>query len=298
MTYAIETDNLGKRYGKHWALQNCTLHIPLGSVTGLVGLNGAGKTTLMQMLAGLLEPTVGTLRVLDTVPSLEATGWLRRIGFVAQDHALYKHFSVREMLLLGRKLNPGWDNTLAQEALERLHIPTARRVGKLSGGQQTLLALVLALAKRPELLLLDEPFGNMDPLAQQEFMKMLMEAVVNHHVTVLLSSHRTQDLEQICDYLVILASANVQVAGEVESLLNTHKRLIGPEADFASLAKTHKVIQASHAGRQSQAVVKLNGSVNNPDWEFEDISLADLILVYLSLQVAEQAIPELQEVHK
>ena len=282
MTSVLETHSLGKRYGRQWALRDCTLHVPAGSVAGLVGLNGAGKTTLMHLAMGLIAPSSGRIEVLGESPTQTARRLLARIGFVAQERPLYRHFSVKEMLTLGGKLNPRWDDELARGFLERLKIPLKSTVDKLSGGQQAQVALVMALAKRPELLLLDEPFANVDPLARREFMKIVMETVATNEMTILVSSHLVADLENICDYLIILGAGQVQVASAIEQLIASHKLLVGPREDAGSIIGTHTVLQASHTGRQSTLLVRIKGPINHPSWQVQDVSLEDIVLAYLA----------------
>ena len=187
-------------------------------MAALVGPNGAGKTTLLHLSMGLLEPTAGSVQIFGLSPTAQAGEALPRLGFVAQDHPLYKGFTVEELLTLGRKLNPRWDDALARARMQKLGIPLNRRAGKLSGGQQAQVALVLALAKRPDLLLLDEPLASLDPLARREFLRTLMDAVAETGLTVLLSSHIIGDLERVCDYLVILSASQVQLAGDMQEI--------------------------------------------------------------------------------
>jgi ABC-2 type transport system ATP-binding protein len=208
---------------------------------------------------------------------------LVRVGFVAQDRPLYRSFSVRDMLSLGQKLNPHWDTDLARERLARLAIPLNRPTGKLSGGQQAQVALVMALAKRPEMLILDEPIANLDPLARYEFQQTLMDAVAQDGLTVLFSSHLIADLDRICDYLIILSASRVQVASDTESLLATHKRLIGPCNREASLARTHTILQRRASERQSNILIQAHGPILDPGWEVHEASLEDIILAYLAL---------------
>jgi ABC-2 type transport system ATP-binding protein len=279
--YALEATNLSKRYGrKSWALQDATLRLPTGQIAALVGPNGAGKTTLLHLAVGLLNPSGGSVRVCGFDPVQQPKEVLPRIGFVAQDHPLYKSFSVADTLTFGRKLNPRWDNDLALRRLQRLGIPLNRAVGKLSGGQQAQVALALALAKRPELLLLDEPVASLDPLARREFLRTLMEATAEGGPTVLLSSHIIADLERVCDYLIILSASHVQLAGEIDEIVRTHKRLVGPRADPAAVASTHNVIEASHTARQTTLLVRLNGALFDPSWDARDVSLEDIVLAY------------------
>jgi ABC-2 type transport system ATP-binding protein len=288
MSNALETTRLSKRYGRAWALQDCTLALPAGRVAALLGPNGAGKTTLLHLSVGLLEPTAGTVQVFGLSPQMQPKEALPRLGFVAQDTPLYKGFTVAEMLTLGRKLNPRWDDALARERMRKLGIPLERRAGKLSGGQQAQVALVLALAKRPDLLLLDEPLASLDPLARREFLRTLMDAVTETGLTVLLSSHIISDLERVCDYLVILSASQVQLASDMQEIARTHKRLVGPRQDVAAISSVHTVIEASHTERQTTLLVRTNGPLFDPSWEVQDVSMEDIVLAYLSQQAGER----------
>ncbi|HLJ79984.1 MAG TPA: ABC transporter ATP-binding protein [Ktedonobacterales bacterium] len=288
MSNALETTGLSKRYGRTWALQDCTLSLPAGRVAALVGPNGAGKTTLLHLSVGLLEPTVGSVQVFGLSPAAQPGEALPRLGFVAQDTPLYKGFTVAELLTLGRKLNPRWDDALARARIEKLGIPLDRRAGKLSGGQQAQVALVLALAKRPDLLLLDEPLASLDPLARREFLRTLMDAEAESGLTVLLSSHIIGDLERVCDYLIILSASHVQLAGDMQEIQQTHKRLIGPRQDEAAVASVHTVIEASHTQRQTTLLVRANGPLFDPSWEVQDVSMEDIVLAYLGQQTRDR----------
>jgi len=288
MSNALETTHLSKRYGRTWALQDCTLALPAGRVAALVGPNGAGKTTLLNLSVGILEPTGGSVQVLGSSPLKQPTETLPRLGFVAQDHPLYQDFTVADLLTLGRKLNPGFDDQLARARMQKLGIPLDRRAGKLSGGQQAQVALVLALAKRPELLLLDEPLASLDPLARREFLRTLLDATVETGLTVLLSSHIIGDLERVCDYLIILSASYVQLVGDLQEIGQTHKRLIGPRQNVDALAHVHTVIEQSQTERQTTLLVRANGPVFDPSWEVQGVSLEDIVLAYLGRQAGEQ----------
>ena len=280
MTAVLETSDLGKRYGRRWALSDCTLEIPVGRVVGLVGPNGAGKTTLLHLAVGLLEPTAGSIVVLgEKVAGSPAQ--LRRIGFVAQETPVYAALTVADHLRLGAHLNPGWDRALAEGRIAQLGLDPGQRAGQLSGGQRAQLALTLAVAKRPELLLLDEPVASLDPLARREFLQSLMELTVEHEVGVVLSSHLVGDLERVCDYLILLAAAHVQLVGEVDELLATHRRLIGPRKDLTSLPDSQQVIEASHTDRQSTLLVRTEEPIHDPAWAVEEVGVEDLVLAYM-----------------
>jgi ABC-2 type transport system ATP-binding protein len=222
MTSALRTCGLGKQYRRRWALSDCTLTIPQGRVTGLVGPNGAGKTTLLHLAVGLLRPSAGTIEVLGSVPAA-GPEQLARVSFVAQDTPTYAALTVADHLKLGAKMNQNWDAALAARRINQLNLDPAQKAGKLSGGQRAQLALTLAVAKRPELLILDEPVASLDPLARREFLQVLLDATADQQLSVVLSSHVVTDLERVCDYLIVLAGSRVQVAGEVAVLLAGHQ---------------------------------------------------------------------------
>jgi ABC-2 type transport system ATP-binding protein len=278
---ALHASGLGKRYRQRWALSDCTLEIPEGRVAGLVGPNGAGKSTLLNLAVGLLAPDAGTVTVLDGQPG-SGPAQLAQVGFVAQDTPVYAGLSVADHLRFGAHLNPGWDAAYAEDRIQRLGLDPSQRAGKLSGGQRAQLALTLALAKRPRLLILDEPVASLDPLARREFLQDLMEAVAEWEVSVILSSHLVNDLERVCDYLVVLAASRVQIAGDVDALIASHHRLIGPRRDPATLPSDQQVIQASHTDRQSTLIVQSRHPVLDPAWTVEQLNLEDLVLAYMS----------------
>lgn len=282
MIQALETERLGKRYGRKWALRNCALRIPIGHVTGLVGPNGAGKTTLLHLAMGLLAPTSGTVKVFGYSPAKEARQVLSKVGFVAQEHPLYKTFRVEEMLTAGRKLNANWDQDLALRRLKQVGIPLRQRVGKLSGGQQAQVALIMTLAKRPEMLLLDEPVASLDPLARREFQQMLLDAVTEDGLSVIVSSHIVADLERFCDHLVILSASQVQITADVDHLLQSHKLLVGPRDRAQTRTGTYTVVTSREAERHCMLLVQMHGPMIDPAWEVRDVSLEDIILAYLS----------------
>jgi ABC-2 type transport system ATP-binding protein len=281
MSGVIEASGLGKRYRRTWALRDCTLTIPAGCVVGLVGPNGAGKTTLLQLATGLLTPTCGTIRVLGEPPAA-SPAQLARVGFVAQDTPVYARMRVADHLRLGAWLNPGWDDELAQRRIGQLGLDPKQRAGSLSGGQRAQLALTLALAKRPELLLLDEPVASLDPLARREFLRSLMEAVAEHGTSVVMSSHLVADLERVCDYLIVLVASRVRIAGEVTALLASHRRLSGPRRDLATLPAGQDVIEESHTDKQSVLLIRTSEPVHDPAWTVTPVSLEDLVIAYMS----------------
>jgi len=281
MSAVIETSGLGRQYRRKWALRDCTLAIPEGHVVGLVGPNGAGKTTLLRLAAGMLAPTCGAITVLGERPGA-GPAELAQIGFVAQDTPVYARMTVADHLRLGGWLNPGWDDALARQRIGQLGLDSKQRAGSLSGGQRAQLALTLALAKRPGLLILDEPLASLDPLARREFLQVLMEAVAAQGLSVVLSSHLVADLQRVCDYLIVLVASRVQIAGEVSDLLDSHHRLSGPLREPRSLPASQKVITESHTDRQSNLLIRTDEPVLDPSWTVKPISLEDLVLAYMS----------------
>ena len=281
MNALIRAEALGKRYGKRWALTDCNLDIPAGHVVGLVGPNGAGKTTLLNLVTGQLAPSAGRLSVLGGEPGHDAAQ-LARVGYVAQDRPTYAHLSVADHLRLGRHLNPGWDDELARRRIERLGLDPKRKAGRLSGGQQAQLALTLGVAKRPQLLVLDEPVASLDPLARREFLQGLMEAAVETQLSVLLSSHLVSDLERTCDYLVLLDHGAVRLDATLEAVMATHRRLTGPRTEPSHLPSDMHVVSASHTDRQSTYVVRTDQQIHDPAWSVDELSLEDVVLAYLT----------------
>lgn len=281
MSAVLATRGLGKQYRRRWALRDCTLQVPEGRVTGLVGPNGAGKTTLLGLAVGILAPTVGTIEVCGGRPAADSAQ-LAKVGFVAQDTPTYAGLTVAEHLRLGAHLNPRWDHAAARRRIDRLGLDPRTRAGHLSGGQRAQLALTLGLAKRPELLVLDEPVASLDPLARREFLQVLMEAVADDGISVLLSSHVVSDLERVCDHVVVLVDSQVRVSGDVDELLATHHRLSGPHREPAALPADQHVVWASHTDRQSTYVVRTESPILDPAWSVNALGLEDLVLAYLS----------------
>ncbi len=282
MNAPLEARAVGKRFGRTWALRDCSIRVPAGKIAGLVGPNGAGKTTLLHLAAGLLTPSEGEIRVFGRSPMAELPLLLDRVGFVAQDTPLYSSFSVADMLQFGRKLNRRWDRAGAEERIRRVGIPLEKRIGHLSGGQRSQVALALALGKHPELLLLDEPVARLDPLARREFMQRLTEAVAEEGSTVLLSSHVMGDLERVCDYLLIIAAGRVQVAGEIDGLLASHHLLVGPRLNGEVRLSDAEVVKAQHTERQSSLWIRGAVPALGPGWREEPLPLEELVITYLS----------------
>ncbi len=274
---------LGKRYRRRiWALHDCSLAVPEGHVVALVGPNGAGKTTLIHLAAGLTTPTRGQVRVLDgELPGSRAA--LAGIGFVAQDAPLLKNLPVGDMLRVARNLNQSFDTARALQRVADLDIPLRRKTGALSGGQQSQLALTIALAKRPRLLILDEPLARLDPLARHDFTAALMSAVAEDGVSVLFSSHVVAELERVADYLIVLNRGQLQISGDVEDLLASHRMLTGPAGAAAALRKWLTPVKATAAGALEQLLVRVphEGWEMPPQFQAAAAGLEELVLAYL-----------------
>jgi ABC-2 type transport system ATP-binding protein len=284
MTSALIADGLTKRYGRRTALKDCTLDIPAGHVTGLVGPNGAGKSTLLQLACGLLDPTAGRIEVLGRRPVSGSP----KVGFVAQDTPVYAGLTVADHLRMGAHLNPTWDSALAEQRIAQVGLEPAQKAGKLSGGQRAQLALTIAAAKRPDLLLLDEPVAALDPLARRNFLQGLMELTAEQGMSVVMSSHLVADLERVCDYLIVLVDSRVQVAGEVEDLLAGHHRLVGQRCDTTDLGAGRFLVDQSHTDVQSTLVVRSTAPIDDPSWQVDGLNLEDIVLAYMGGAVGKQ----------
>jgi ABC-2 type transport system ATP-binding protein len=275
----VEARGLGKRYGGTWALRECTLGIPAGHLVALVGPNGAGKTTLLNLAVGLAQPSAGAVTVLGGRPAGSPVA-LDGIAFVAQNTPVHKNLSVADMLHLTRNLNRRFDQAYAEARLAELDIPLNRKAGRLSGGQQAQLALTLALGRRPRLLVLDEPVAMLDPVARHDFMTTVAAAAADG-VSVLLSSHVLADLERVADYLILLSRGRVQVAGEVNDLLASHRMLTGPAAEADRYAQT-PVVHVRRAEAQAHLLVRAGADDPvPPGWQAHPVGLEELALAYL-----------------
>jgi ABC-2 type transport system ATP-binding protein len=281
MTPVIETSGLTKRYRRVTALSDCTVSVPEGRISALVGPNGAGKTTLLRLLAGLAAPTAGTAVVLGGAPRQDPA-YLAEIGFLAQESPLYRRLTAQDHMGIGAHLNPRWDGESVRSRLGGLKIPLDRPVGTLSGGQRAQVALALTLAKRPRVLLLDEPLAALDPLARWNFLATLTEAAAGGDLTIVLSSHLIADIERVCDHLILLASSRVQLCGDVQTLLAEYRILTGPRKDTTAIAQTHTIVREDTTARQTTLLVRLNGPVIDPAWAVEDANLEEIVLGYMS----------------
>jgi ABC-2 type transport system ATP-binding protein len=281
----VETSGLGKRYRKTWALADCNLAIPEGCVAALIGPNGAGKTTLLHLLAGLSTPTVGKALVLgESRPGQIAVR--DRVALVAQEAPVYRRMSVRDTLRAARGLNGCWDQQYAEARLAVIGIPLQARAGKLSGGQRGQLALTLALARHPSLLLLDEPLAALDPLARREMLGFLMTMALEEGISVVFSSHVLSDLTNVANYLVLLGRGQVMLAGQLDDILSAHWMLTGPTAEAAELASHANVISSTLAGRQAHVLARCHFPPEG--WDAREVTMEELVLGYLRASGAQR----------
>ncbi len=281
---AIATSGLTKRFRRATALVDCSVTVPRGRISALVGPNGAGKSTLLRLLTGLAWPTAGSAAVLGGAPRQDPA-FLAQVGYLAQDVPLYRRLSAEDHIRAGARLNVRWDGAAARTRLRELAVPLDRAVGTLSGGQRAQVGLSLALAKRPRLLLLDEPVAALDPLARRHFLATLTTAMAESEdgLTVVLSSHLVADLERVCDHLILLAESRVQLCGDIDDLLAEHVVLVGPRKDTAAIERAHTVVHAIQTPRQSTLVIRRGRSqpLIDPAYQAEDISLEELVLAYM-----------------
>ncbi|MFE7524531.1 ABC transporter ATP-binding protein [Kitasatospora sp. NPDC057542] len=274
---ALEATGLGRKYQSGWALRDCDVTVPAGRICGVVGPNGAGKSTLLALAAGQLKPTEGRLQVLGATagaPELRA-----RVAYVPQDKPLYQGLTVAETLRMGRELNPVWDESLAQQIVEQGELNTRARIGSLSGGQRTRVCLALALGKLPDLMLLDEPMADLDPLARHQLMGTLMSAAAERGTGIVLSSHILPELDGVIDHLLLVQGGRIRLAGDLDEILDGHRLLTGP-AGQGSVLPAGSVVEQRVSGRRAIALVRTDEPVDGP-WESERPSLEDLLLGYL-----------------
>jgi ABC-2 type transport system ATP-binding protein len=279
---ALRCAGLGHRYGrKSWGLRDCDLDVPAGRVAALVGPNGSGKTTLMSMAAGLLPASAGRVEAAGGAPAQR----LDRIGFVAQDAPLWPRLHVADVLDIGRCMNRGFDAAMAAQRIRQLGIRPRARISTLSGGERAQVALTLVLAKKPELFLLDEPTANLDPLARREFLGSMFEACSETGATVLYSSHAVAELERICDYLIVLRSGHLRLAGDIDELRQQHRVISGPDG-WPDGGGWQVISQRAMAGRTT-ALVRCDGAhLAGPGLQDEAPTFDELVLGYLERDAA------------
>ncbi|HEY5294041.1 MAG TPA: ABC transporter ATP-binding protein [Gaiellaceae bacterium] len=279
MTSSLDAWSLGKRFRRDWGLRDCTLTIPEGAIVGLTGPNAAGKSTLLALATGLLAPTEGSISVLGCDP-LREPAVLAEVGFVAQNAPLYKSFTIGDTIEYARRTNVRWDDEIVADLLTRMDSRT--KVGTLSAGERARLALALVLGKRPQLLLLDEPFAGLDPLAGREFLQLLMDGVAETSATVVIASHVIADIERVCDHIVLLTGGGVRLEGNVEELVESHRILMGPRRPLGAIRGVREVVRERHSGRQLTLLVLADGPIVDSSWTVDQVGLEELLLAYMA----------------
>jgi ABC-2 type transport system ATP-binding protein len=278
-------DNVVVKYRKKFALNGCSMEVPAGRLVALVGANGAGKTTLLSCIGGLELPTSGEMNVLNDLEagSLEARS---RIAFVAQDTPLYRHLTIDQMIFVAEHLNQTFDRSFCYSRFRELNLQANMRIKNLSLGQQAQVSLTIALARHPDLLILDEPLARLDPVARNRFMEMVLNAAVAEGVSVIFSSHAISELEPVADFLILLRDGQVCVAEDIDIFVGRHRLLSGPTLLIESLPKELKILKVRSSGRHSQIIVgadsNLDLNINSSAWENVDVHLEELILAYLT----------------
>lgn len=276
----IQTNKLGKRYGSLWALHDCSVMVPRGSLTSLIGPNGAGKSTLLKLLAGFIAPSTGELSVKGMIPQ-QTSQFLGHIGYLAQEIPLYEALSIEDHIKLGRNMNSRWDVAGMRKRLMDLGLPFNQPVGKLSGGQRAQVGLALAMAKRPDILLLDEPVAALDPLARHDFLASLAHSVAETGTTVIMSSHLLSDLEYISDRMIILAKGKTQLCDSVDNILANHKVLVGKRVNHYTTEDDFVIVNETHTERQTTLLVHITKPIASTRWEVREPSLEDIVLAYM-----------------
>ncbi|WP_327671112.1 MULTISPECIES: ABC transporter ATP-binding protein [unclassified Streptomyces] len=274
MSTAIEANGLVKRYGRRAAaaLDDCSFRLPEGRISALVGPNGAGKSTLLTIAAGLSRPTSGSISVLGAAPGAHRA----KVSHLAQGKPLYPQLSVADTLRMGAALNPErWDAAYASKIVEQGELDPKAKIRSLSGGQRTRVAIALALGKRPELMLLDEPMADLDPLARHEMMGTLMADAAEHGTTVLMSSHIVTELADACDHLLLLGGGRIRLGGGIDDLIGAHSLVTG-RGDLAP----HTVVESRASGRGVTALIRRDGPIGE-GWQVQEPSLEELLLAHL-----------------
>jgi|KBSMisStaDraftv2_1062788.scaffolds.fasta_scaffold166673_2 ABC-2 type transport system ATP-binding protein len=276
----LVAEGLAKHFRRNdWALRNLTLTIPKGAIVGLAGPNAAGKSTLLSLAAGLLAPSEGSITVFGRDP-LQSPEVLAEVGYVAQGAPLYRSFRVADTIEYARRTNSRWDAEIATELLTR--IDSRAKVAALSAGERARVALALALGKRPRLVLLDEPFASLDPLAGRELLQLLMDGVAELGATVIVASHVVADIQRICDHIVLLSGGRVRLEGDVEELLESHRLLTGPRRPLGSIRGVREVVRERYSGRQLTLLAITEGPIVDPSWTVDPVSLEELLLAYMA----------------
>ncbi|CAM2844986.1 ABC transporter ATP-binding protein [Prescottella defluvii] len=279
---ALTVRDVHKKFRSTEALRGCSFDVERGSITALVGANGAGKSTLMSIAVGLLEPDSGDVTVLGHRPG--RNGIVPGLAYVAQHKPLYRGFTVADILLFGEKSNTQWDNDYATRLVAEAQIPLSARVKTLTPGHRTRVALALALGRRPDVLLLDEPLAELDPLARRSVVRTLMEDAAERGTTVVLSSHVLSEVAEIADQLVILGSGRTRLTGALDDLLTEHYLLTGA-TDPTGVIGTGRIVES----RLRTHLVRGTRPTLGAGWRVEPADLDDVVLAYLTTDDEEAA---------
>ena len=277
----IETEALTKRFRRRTALDECSLEVPRGRVAALVGPNGAGKTTLLRLLAGLARPTEGRISIFGEEMSTSNAQLRARVGYLDQDRPLYPWWRVREILEFGRRTNPAWDSEFAVRHLSQLDIDLGSRVRDLSGGQRAQVALAVCFAKRPELVLLDEPASALDPVARQDLLQNITELFADNEASVLMATHAIDDVAAICDYVIILSRSRVVLSEDLDYVLESHRLLSRGVDDGVPVPSGAVVLEERRSTREVTYLVRLAMPLERDGWRVERPSLNEIAIAYL-----------------
>lgn len=221
----VEITGVTRKFGARTALDSITLAIPRGAVFGLVGANGAGKTTLIRHILGLLRAQAGSVRVFGRDPVDDPVGVLSRIGYLSEENDLPGWMRVDELLRYTRAFYPGWDDAYAAELMASFALDPAARVADLSKGQKARAGLVVALAHRPELLLLDEPSSGLDPIVRRDILGAVIRTVADAGRTALFSSHLLDEVETVADQVAIINGGRIALCAPIEEVRRSHASL-------------------------------------------------------------------------
>jgi ABC-2 type transport system ATP-binding protein len=222
---AIETRNLGRKFGKFEAVKNVSLRVPRGTVFGLLGVNGAGKSTIIKMIMGHLRPTAGEIRVLGRALGEDLLGIRRRVAYVSENRYMYDWMTVEESISFTRAFHETWDDRKASDLLKRFSLPPEKKVRQLSRGNRARLCLLLALSFNPELIILDEPTSGLDPIVRRDFIENIVAEIAEEGKTVLFSSHIVEEVERVADYVGIINEGELLLVSTLDEIKANYKRV-------------------------------------------------------------------------
>jgi ABC-2 type transport system ATP-binding protein len=222
---AIETRNLGRKFGKFEAVKDVSLRVPRGTVFGLLGVNGAGKSTIIKMIMGHLRPTAGEIRVLGRALGEDLIDIRRRVAYVSENRYLYEWMTVEESIGFTRAFHETWDDQKAADLLQRFSLPPEKKVRQLSRGNRARLCLLLALSFNPELIILDEPTSGLDPIVRRDFIENIVAEIAEEGKTVLFSSHIVEEVERVADYVGIINEGELLLVSTLDDIKSTYKRV-------------------------------------------------------------------------